>query len=215
MANGFTLGILAVSIATWRTSANQFKGEVQEERQRLRAVLTDGEAQTEKPTAAAEQRIDDDRFAELLIEYYAYGLTQARSSFLTSQRFAKIGAAILLGGVALAVWYAETSGDLYLGIVISSVGAVVTLIGQLFHRRADIALGHMTRQTESLRDDMRLERSTEQAILLLSEVEDPEVKTRLQAGLITKLSGASLPQLGPSSPVPAPRAEADGSALQP
>ncbi|MFF3141851.1 hypothetical protein ACFVRU_09020 [Streptomyces sp. NPDC057927] len=151
-----------------------------------------------------------------MIEYYAYGLTQARSSFLTSQRFAKVGATILLSGVALAVWHAETSGDLYLGIVVSSVGAVVSLIGQLFHRRADIALGHMTRQTESLRDDTRVRRSTEQAIILLSEVEDPEVKTRLQAGLITKLSGASLPHLDQPAAPPAPRPEAtNGSVLQP
>ncbi|MFG2523138.1 hypothetical protein [Streptomyces sp. NPDC048527] len=144
---------------------------------------------------AALQRIDDDRFAELLIDYYAYGLTQARSSFYTSQRFAGLGTLILLFGIALAVWRSETTGDLYLGIVTSSVGAVIALIGQLFHRRADIALRHMSDQTDALRDDMRTERSTEQAILLLADVADPEVKARLQAGLIMKLAGAELPTL--------------------
>ncbi len=60
----------------------------------------------------------------MLVEYYAYGLTQARSSFATSQRFAGVGAAILLVGVGLAVWKAEAGGEFYLGIVTSSTGLV-------------------------------------------------------------------------------------------
>ncbi|MEV6574484.1 hypothetical protein [Streptomyces sp. NPDC051577] len=135
-----------------------------------------------------------DDFTPLLVEYYAYGLTQARSSFVTSQRFAGVGATILLLGVALAVWKAESSGELYLGVVTSSVGLVVTLIGQLFHRRADIALRHMADQSASLRDDRRAAESMAQAVGLLEEVTDPELKGRLQAGLIMKLSGAELPR---------------------
>ncbi|WP_432068912.1 TRADD-N-associated membrane domain-containing protein, partial [Streptomyces sp. C10-9-1] len=136
---------------------------------------------------------------------YAYGLTQARSSFHTSQRFAGLGTVVLLFGIALAIWRSETTGDLYLGIVTSSVGAVIALIGQLFHRRADIALRHMTEQTEALREDMRTERSTEQAIMLLANVVDPEVKARLQAGLIMKLSGSKLPALSSEVHLPPQR----------
>ncbi|MCY0942485.1 TRADD-N-associated membrane domain-containing protein [Streptomyces antarcticus] len=135
-----------------------------------------------------------DEFTPLLVEYYAYGLTQARSSFATSQSFAAAGAAVLLSGVGLAVWKAENGGELYLGIVTSSVGLVTTLAGQLFHRRADIALKHMTDQTTALRDDRRAAESTQQAIGLLDEVADPELRARLQAGLILKLSGAELPR---------------------
>lgn len=144
------------------------------------------------PPAQPGDRRDD--FTPVLVEYYAYGLTQARSSFATSQRFAGAGAAILLVGVALAVWKAEAGGELYLGIVMSSVGLVTTLIGQLFHRRADIALRHMAAQTASLRDDRRAAETTQQAIVLLERVEDPGLKARLQAGLIMKLSGAELPR---------------------
>ncbi len=133
-------------------------------------------------------------FTSVLVEYYAYGLTQARSSFATSQRFAGVGAAILLLGVALAVWKAESAGDLYLGVVTSSVGVVVTLIGQLFHRRADIALQHMAAQTTALREDRRAAAAMQQAVGLLDEVADPELRARLQAGLIMKLSGAELPR---------------------
>ncbi|OKK19820.1 hypothetical protein AMK16_14875 [Streptomyces sp. CB00455] len=134
-----------------------------------------------------------DDFTPILVEYYAYGLTQARSSFATSQRFAGVGAAILLFGVALAVWKAEAGGELYLGVVTSSVGLITTLVGQLFHRRADLALRHMAAQTASLREDRRAAETTQQAIALLDEVTDPELRSRLQAGLILKLSGAELP----------------------
>ncbi|MFG2296920.1 hypothetical protein [Streptomyces sp. NPDC048603] len=135
-----------------------------------------------------------DDFTPLLVEYYAYGLTQARSSFVVSQVFAAFGAGILLLGVALAVWKAETTGDLYAGIVTSSVGVVVTLIGQLFHRRADLALRHMAEQTAALRDDRRTAETTQQAVQLLADVADPALRARLQAGLIMKLSGAVLPE---------------------
>ncbi|MFE3583372.1 TRADD-N-associated membrane domain-containing protein [Streptomyces vinaceus] len=136
----------------------------------------------------------DAEFTAVLVEYYAYGLTQARSSFVTSQRFAGVGAAILLLGVALAVWKAESSGELYLGVVTSSVGLVITLVGQLFHRRADAALRHMAVQTASLREDRRAAAAMQQAVELLEEVADPVLRARLQAGLIMKLSGAELPQ---------------------
>ncbi|QES58831.1 hypothetical protein DEJ51_10050 [Streptomyces venezuelae] len=144
------------------------------------------------PAAQLGDRRDD--FTPILVEYYAYGLTQARSSFATSQRFAGVGAAILLFGVGLAVWKAEGGGELYLGIVTSSAGLVTTLIGQLFHRRADIALKHMADQTASLRDDRRAAETTQQAIELLDTVEDAGLRARLQAGLIMKLSGAELPR---------------------
>lgn len=145
-----------------------------------------------RPSGQLGDRRDD--FTPLLVEYYAYGLTQARSSFATSQSFAAAGAAVLLFGVGLAVWKAESGGELYLGIVTSSVGLVTTLVGQLFHRRADIALKHMADQTTALREDRRVAESTQQAIGLLDEVADPELRARLQAGLILKLSGAELPR---------------------
>ncbi|MEV6582441.1 hypothetical protein AB0M92_30245 [Streptomyces sp. NPDC051582] len=144
--------------------------------------------------AARRDGHGDAEFTAVLVEYYAYGLTQARSSFLTSQRFAGVGAAILLLGVALAVWKAESSGELYLGVVTSSVGLVITLVGQLFHRRADVALRHLAGQTASLREDRRAAAAMQRAVELLEEVADPVLRARLQAGLIMKLSGAELPR---------------------
>ncbi|MGI5449571.1 TRADD-N-associated membrane domain-containing protein [Streptomyces sp. CA-243310] len=199
----------AVYVVAERASGAAFERRRDAERARLLARTrseTDPEPEARDPKygdtgwlaprtvgpAQSGERHDD--FTPLLVEYYAYGLTQARSSFVTSQRFAGAGATILLLGVALAVWKAESSGDLYLGVVTSSVGLVVTLIGQLFHRRADIALRHMADQTASLRDDRRAAESMVRAVGLLEEVADPELKGRLQAGLIMKLSGAELPR---------------------
>jgi hypothetical protein len=169
------------------------------ERERLLAGMGEREREGEPDAKYADVgalprggRRGDGDFTSVLVEYYAYGLAQARSSFVTSQWFAGAGGAILLFGVALAVWRAETSGDLYLGVVTCSVGVVVTLIGQLFHRRADIALRHMAAQTASLREDRRAAAAMQQAVGLLDEVADPEVRARLQAALIVKLSGAEL-----------------------
>ncbi|MGY4392140.1 TRADD-N-associated membrane domain-containing protein [Streptomyces virginiae] len=198
------VGVLALME---RSRGVGFERKRDEERARLLASLAEPE---QRPTAlpgggkfqdvggiqhpAAESGERRDDFTPILVEYYAYGLTQARSSFATSQRFAGVGAAILLFGVGLAVWKAEGGGELYLGIVTSSAGLVITLIGQLFHRRADIALRHMADQTASLRDDRRAAETTQQAIELLDTVEDPGLRARLQAGLIMKLSGAELPR---------------------
>ncbi|MBT2478338.1 hypothetical protein J7E94_08705 [Streptomyces sp. ISL-94] len=189
-----------------------FERKRAEERARLLAHLAQPAATAESPPELRAPKFDDvggirhpsespprlgdrrDDFTPLLVEYYAYGLTQARSSFVTSQCFAGVGTAILLLGIGLAVWKAEAGGELYLGIVTSSVGLVTALVGQLFHRRADIALKHMADQTASLREDRLAAESTQQAIGLLEEVADPELRGRLQAALILRLSGAELPR---------------------
>ncbi|MFG2991285.1 hypothetical protein ACGFZK_18705 [Streptomyces sp. NPDC048257] len=205
---GLAVAVVAVALALMERSLGVgFERKRDQERARLLAGLAEAQERpapgpggrkfqdvggVQHPEAQAGERRDE--FTPMLVEYYAYGLTQARSSFVTSQRFAGVGAAILLAGVGLAVWKAEVGGELYLGIVTSSAGVVTTLIGQLFHRRADIALQHMADQTASLRDDRRAAETTQQAIELLDTVEDPGLRARLQAGLIMKLSGAELPR---------------------
>ncbi|MFF3018700.1 hypothetical protein [Streptomyces sp. NPDC057939] len=200
--------LVAALVVFGRLDADRFERRRDRERARLMASLGAESESGEQPRLRDPRFIDAgasrsgpaelgdrrDDFTPILVEYYAYGLTQARSSFATSQLFAAVGAAVLLFGVGLAVWKAESSGDAYVGVVTSSVGLVVTLVGQLFHRRADIALRHMAAQTASLREDRRAAESTQQAIGLLEEVADPELRARLQAGLIMKLSGAELPR---------------------
>ncbi len=103
-----------------------------------------------------------------------------------------MGVLVLVVGVGLAIWKAETTGDLYVSAVASAAGLVSTVIGQLAHRRADAAMAHMQRQTADLRQDMKRERETETAIRLTSDVEDHVLRAELQAALVLKLSGATL-----------------------
>ncbi|MFJ3206018.1 hypothetical protein [Streptomyces sp. NPDC086989] len=200
-AGGVAVVLAAVVVAGWGRESRSFEQRRDAERARLLAQVAEAAPGAADPKYADVGRTQpgreghgDAEFTSVLVEYYAYGLTQARSSFATSQRFAGAGSAILLLGVALAVWKAESTGDLYLGVVTSSVGLVVTLVGQLFHRRADIALRHMAAQTTSLREDRRAAAAMQRAVELLDEVTDPELRARLQAGLIMKLSGAELPR---------------------
>ncbi|KPI18449.1 hypothetical protein OV450_7928 [Actinobacteria bacterium OV450] len=200
-AGGVAVVLAAVVVAGWGRESRSFEQRRDAERARLLAQVAEAAPGAADPKYADVGRTQPERrghgdaeFTSVLVEYYAYGLTQARSSFATSQRFAGAGSAILLLGVALAVWKAESTGDLYLGVVTSSVGLVVTLVGQLFHRRADIALRHMAAQTTSLREDRRAAAAMQRAVELLDEVTDPELRARLQAGLIMKLSGAELPR---------------------
>ncbi|MFE9300538.1 hypothetical protein [Streptomyces sp. NPDC006856] len=208
-AGAVLIGITTALLTAWVTfrSGRGLERDRKEVEVQLRgAVFGDGavvvspsdvgeveEGDTRERPLAAQQRVDDDRFAELLVQRYAYGLTQSQRSFLTSQVFSVLGGGVLLTGVGLAIWRAETSGDLYAAIVTTTAGIVTTVIGRLFHRESDKALKHMASETDALRDDMRAERSAEQAILLLAEVDDPEIKARLQAGLIMRFAGSEMP----------------------
>lgn len=180
------------------------KREVAEERTRLRTevlgeVLVSADAAgvvLEEPLEQTDATPAEHRFAALLIDYYAYGLIQARRSFGVSLTCSVLGGLVLIIGVVLAIFRADSDGQQYASIVASSSGLLTTAIGSLFHRRADLALKHMESQTQSLRQDMKVERDAGQAIRLLGEVDDPALKAHLQAALILKFSAAKLPELG-------------------
>ncbi|MGV9228510.1 TRADD-N-associated membrane domain-containing protein [Streptomyces nigra] len=188
-------------------ASNRAAQEVAEERRRLlREVLGEAPASgaqvdvTQVPEEGRPADGKDDeaetRFAKLLIEYYAYGLTQARRSFSVSLSCSILGGLVLISGVGMAIFRAETTGDQYASVTASVAGLVMTVIGTLFHRRADLALKHMESQTQSLRQDMKVERDAGQAIRLLEDVDDPALRAHFQAALILKFSAAELPELG-------------------
>ncbi|MEU8556018.1 hypothetical protein AB0C80_18780 [Streptomyces anthocyanicus] len=193
-------------------------GAIDVERQRLRAEVlgetpeADGTRDAREDVAGQPDPEDpaDTRFAKLLIEYYAYGLTQARRSFSVSLTCSVLGGLVLLAGIGMAIFKAESTGDQYASVTASVAGLLMTVIGTLFHRRADQALKHMESQTQSLRQDMKVERDAGQAIRLMEEVEDPALKAHLQAALILKFSAAKLPELGgvlkPADPLVQPSA---------
>ncbi|MEU3876017.1 MULTISPECIES: hypothetical protein [Streptomyces] len=190
---------------------------VDRERNRLRAAVLGGPAPAE---GGDEQEAPDDdthRFAALLIEYYAYGLIQARRTFGVSLACSVLGGLVLMAGVALAIFKAGGSdGQQYASVVASVAGVLTTAIGTLFHRRADRALKHMESQTQLLRQDMKVERDAGEAVRLLGEVDDPALKAQLQAALILKFSAAKLPPVPdaavPPQPLPQPQPESQPQA---
>ncbi|MET7761718.1 hypothetical protein ABZS71_06640 [Streptomyces sp. NPDC005393] len=115
--------------------------------------------------------------------------------------------------MGMAIFRAESIGDQYASVTASVAGLLMTVIGTLFHRRADLALKHMESQTQSLRQDMKVERDAGQAIRLLEDVEHPALKAHLQGALILKFSAAKLPELGgllkPASPLLEPDANGE------
>ncbi|MFF0464288.1 TRADD-N-associated membrane domain-containing protein [Streptomyces mexicanus] len=145
---------------------------------------------------------EEQTFSVLLADYYAHGLTQAQRSSIMSLIFSGLGCLILFVGVALAIWRSETTGELYAAMVTNVTGIVTGTVGVLFHRQARGAMDHLASQTKLLRQDMRSERGTRNAIRLVEEVSDPQLKGQLQAALILKFSDATLPNV-PSGSVQA------------
>ncbi|MFI6494751.1 hypothetical protein [Streptomyces sp. NPDC050564] len=193
---------LALPYVAWSLGRRLPGLNVDQERRRLRAEVL-GESEGEGADGAASSTTPHDlthgtadtRFARLLIEYYAYGLTQASRSFSVSLSCSVLGGLVLLSGVAMAILKADTTGDQYASVTASVAGLLMTAIGTLFHRRADQALKHMESQTQSLRQDMKVERDASQAIRLLDGVDDSALKSHLQAALILKFAAAKLPEL--------------------
>ncbi|MFK4225303.1 hypothetical protein [Streptomyces sp. NPDC019890] len=191
---GAIASTLSPFFSHWRE--RRLRDETQEEADRLESAIfftaDDGEsdAKTVAPKDPSQQR-----FAKLLVQYYAHGLVQARRSFSVSLTYSALGGLVLITGVGLAIFRAETTGDMYASVTASVAGLLTSCISILFHRRADAALKHLEKQGEKLQQDMKAERDAGQAVRLLEEVDDLALRAHLQAALILKFSAAQLPEL--------------------
>jgi hypothetical protein len=142
------------------------------------------------PIQASEVK---DHFTPLLVAYYAHGLVQARRSSIASLASSTIGGAILMTGIAVGIFRADTSGGIYISVVTSSAGVLTNVTGVLFHRQAGRALAHMEGQTSNLRKDMKIDRDGRVAIQEVDKVADVELRDRLRAAVILQLARAKLP----------------------
>ncbi|MCX4608718.1 TRADD-N-associated membrane domain-containing protein [Streptomyces mirabilis] len=183
-----------------------FTRAVDRERAELTEELLPEDTGVEYPTPEEK---DSAKFTKLLIRYYSYGLTQARASFYVSLFASIIGGAVLITGIGLAIYRADTIGDQYASIVSSVAGLLTVAIGSLFHKRADSALQHMESQSRGLREDMKAQSDLDKAIELLGQEKDATIKAHLRAALVIKLSNSSLPEL--PKVVPAPRMDNESS----
>lgn len=189
---GTTLGATGTLVSAWAATRGFAKAVDQERAELTEELLSEGT----DPASPTPQEKDNAKFTKLLIRYYSYGLTQARASFYVSLFASILGGGILTIGIGLAIFHADTIGDQYASIVSSVTGLLSVGIGTLFHKRADAALRHMESQSRGLREDMKAERDTDQAIRLLGEVNEDHLRSHLQAALILKFSGSELPDLG-------------------
>jgi hypothetical protein len=138
----------------------------------------------------------DTIYDRLLINDYALGLTQARRTFNVSTVFSILGGFVLVMGVSLAIFRADTGGQVAGAIITSSAGVLTSGLSQLFRGQSAKALKHLEAQATELRTDVRAQTNAANALRLLHEVSDKELLARLQAALILKFSGAVLPDLG-------------------
>jgi hypothetical protein len=137
----------------------------------------------------------DTAYDELLINDYALGLTQARRAFNVSMLFSIFGGLVLITGVGLAIFRAETGGQVAAAAITSAAGVLTSGLSQLFRGQSTKALKHLESQATELRQDVRAQNNVGKALRLLDDVSDVELRSRLQAALILEFTGAKLPDL--------------------
>jgi Cyanobacterial TRADD-N associated 2-Transmembrane domain len=181
-------------------------------------IIELAESATPAPSGPASakpgQRViseSDTAYDKLLINDYALGLTQARRAFNVSMMFSILGGLVLVVGVALAIFRADTGGEVAGAIITSSAGVLTSGLSQLFRGQSAKALKHLEAQATELRKDVRAQTNAENAQRLLSEVADRDLRSRLQAALILQFTGAALPDLGTGSK---PSADLNGSSVR-
>lgn len=134
-------------------------------------------------------------YDQLLINDYALGLTQARRAFNVSMAFSVLGGLVLVLGVALAIFRADTGGQVAGAAITSAAGVLTSGLSQLFRGQSTKALKHLEAQAVELRKDVRMQTNATTAQRLLEEVTDDDLRSRLQAALILEFTGAKLPDL--------------------
>jgi hypothetical protein len=133
-------------------------------------------------------------YDQLLVNDYALGLTQARVAFNVSMSFSILGGLVLVLGVALAIFRADTGGQVAGAAITSAAGVLTSGLSQLFRGQSTKTLKHLESQAVELRKDVRARINAGTAERLLGEISDSHLR-RLQAALILEFTGAKLPDL--------------------
>ncbi|WP_155545010.1 TRADD-N-associated membrane domain-containing protein [Amycolatopsis camponoti] len=180
------IGSLVVTMKPMLTAEENHAKAVNYERERLRLL-------TSSDSTLAATVPQDVRFTTLLIEYYAHGLVEARSSSASSRRSSWLGMSVIVIGVLLAVvsGTSEVLGNgVQISLIVSASGVVTNAVGILFHRQANKALAHMEKQTSSLQKDMWSDQGRAVAIDLIDRVSSQELRDKLLADVALELANA-------------------------
>ncbi|MFI5888500.1 hypothetical protein ACIA5D_00080 [Actinoplanes sp. NPDC051513] len=119
------------------------------------------------------------------------GTAQARASFKASIRFAIAGSSLLLVGVGLAIYFAQTSGQQYASIVAGTAGVVINLTSSVFYVNSNRAQSSMVKQAANLREESRDDRRLSAARELAATIESRELRDTVRAKVALLLQGDS------------------------
>lgn len=117
-------------------------------------------------------------------------------AFNVSVSFSILGGLVLVLGVALAIFKADTGGQVAGAAIVSAAGVLTSGLSQLFRGQSTKALKHLESQAVELRKDVRARTNAGTALRLLGELSDPALRSHLQAALILEFTGAKLPDFG-------------------
>lgn len=134
--------------------------------------------------ARSPESIADDPQFQLLLDYYSQSLAQFKASFRISLFFASLGAIILLSGVAMAVFRADTNGSQYAGVTSTIAGTVASLLSGVLFVYSSRAIKHLDSQTVRLREDRDRERSFERNCTLLDRIKSEPLRDQVTANLV-------------------------------
>jgi hypothetical protein len=161
-----------------------------------------GNPTTEAP--ADQQKLEESQngsvYDQLLINDYALGLTQARRAFNVSMTFMTLGGIVLILGISLTIFRADTGRQITASAITSAAGILTSGLAQLFRGHSAKALKHLETQAAELRKDVRTQTRAATALRLLDDITDPELRGKLQAALILQFTNATLPDLRPPPP---------------
>jgi hypothetical protein len=113
--------------------------------------------------------------------------------------FSVLGGIVLVADVAFGVFRADTGAKITTAAITGVLGILVSGLSQLFRDQSTKAVKHLEGQAVELRKDVREQTNAAAAVRLLADVNDPELRSRLQAALILEFTGAKLPDLEKSS----------------
>ncbi|MEY9911402.1 hypothetical protein ABIA35_007654 [Catenulispora sp. MAP12-49] len=145
-------------------------------------------------SSGQQEALHDDAEQKLLIQMYSERLGQARTWFICSVFFGFIGSVILLTGISLAVFHANTSGQRYAAIVTSAAGVVPNVLALLLFRQSNLAQRMMATQVEQLREVTREKRYAilhqerlNFAVDLIEKIDSSDLRDAQRAGLVQEL----------------------------
>ncbi|GGK79109.1 hypothetical protein Sme01_22220 [Sphaerisporangium melleum] len=126
---------------------------------------------------------------EFLFDFLRQALRQAETTFRLSVIFMSAGAAILLAGGGLALYNAGVVGRSYVPLLTGLSGVLITACGGAFAVHSNRARKHLTDQAKRVHENIQDDLAFSQALDLINEVKDVELRDRLKSVTAMRVLG--------------------------